>query len=80
MRHGFKDPDAIKTQKPLDSNQARSRQVFGAQQPNYDERSGFFVSQGTDYGTGMRQPVGGEGLKDVIPMTSREINLGYTTR
>jgi hypothetical protein len=46
MKTGFKDPIA-------------PRQVVPKGIP-YDERTGFFVSQGTNYGVGFNQPVGSD--------------------
>lgn len=54
MKTGFKEPNAIKNQNPKDV----TKSPWGNKNLPYDKRSGCFVSLGTDYGTGINQPVG----------------------
>jgi len=54
MRKTFKEPNAIKNQKPKDIEKSPWR--FDT--PKYDNRSSCFVNAGTDYGIGINQPVG----------------------
>lgn len=53
----FKDPAAIKNQKPKDRE--FPSKLFEA--PSYDHRHSVFVNAGTNYGVGHKQPVGHEG-------------------
>lgn len=53
----FKDPIAIKNQKPKDKEYPDK--LYEA--PSYDHRHSCFISAGVDYGVGHRQPVGHEG-------------------
>jgi len=64
METGFQDP--IKIQKPQ-----KKRGLWNYEAPLYDERSSCYVSAGTDYGVGHKQPVGHSGnpKRDVIPRT-----------
>lgn len=64
MKTGFKDP--IGQQKGQDK---KMRSPWNYDAPPYDERSSCFVSTGTDYGQGHRQPVGTHEHKstDTIP-------------
>ncbi len=63
----FKDPIAIKNQKPKDVKKS----PFDFQCPQYDNRSGPFINAGTHYGVGHVNPVGHEGnpkqTVDVLP-------------
>lgn len=61
MKSGFKDPDAIKTQKPKDKPIDGKNSPWDFRCPQYDQRSSCFVNAGTNYGTGIKQPVGGFG-------------------
>lgn len=75
MKSGFSDPIAIKHQFPKDKPQGRPEDsgsiAWDHRCPQYDERSSCFVSAGTNYGKGHRQPVGREGNPkskvDVLP-------------
>lgn len=53
MKSGFKDPIAIKSQKPKDGIVSST-----VANPHYDERTGDFVRCGNNYGVGIKQPVG----------------------
>lgn len=61
MKSGFKDPAAIKGQKPEDKPKDGKGSPWDFRCPQYDQRSSNFVNAGTHYGVGMRQPVGREG-------------------
>lgn len=61
MKSGFKEPNAIKNQKPKDKPMDGKPNPWEAQQPQYDQRSSCFVNVGTHYGTGINQPVGHQG-------------------
>lgn len=71
MKSGFKDPIAIKSQKPKDKPVDGKNTPWDFTCPNYDQRSGCYVQAGTDYGVGHRQPVGRNGNPkmhvDVLP-------------
>jgi len=60
MKSGFKDPAAIKSQKPKDKPIDGKPYPLGwdFRCPQYDQRSSVFVNAGTDYGVGMKQPIG----------------------
>jgi hypothetical protein len=60
MKSGFKDPTAIKNQKPKDKPVDGKNSPWDFRCPQYDERSSNFVNAGTHYGVGHRQPVGTE--------------------
>ncbi len=70
MKSGFKDPIAIKDQKPMDKPIDGKKSPWDFTCPQYDQRSSCFVNAGTHYGVGRNQPVGSETHKksDVIPM------------
>lgn len=72
MKSGFKDPTAIKAQKPKDQPVDGKNTPWDFRCPQYDQRSSCFVNAGTEYGVGHRQPVGHEGNPkervDVMPM------------
>lgn len=61
MKSGFKDPTAIKSQKPENLPENGKKSPWDFRCPPYDERSSCFVQAGTNYGIGHRQPVGKEG-------------------
>ena len=61
MKTGFKDPTAIKKQSPRDQPVDGKNSPWDFRCPQYDQRSGCYVSAGTDYGVGHTQPVGHEG-------------------
>lgn len=58
MKSGFKDPAAIKSQKPNDKPVDGKNSPWDFRCPQYDQRSSVFVNAGTDYGVGIKQPVG----------------------
>lgn len=60
MKSGFKDPIAIKNQKPEDKPKDGKPYPLGMdfRCMQYDQRSSCFVKAGTDYGVGYKQPVG----------------------
>ncbi len=72
MKSGFKDPAAIKNQKPQDKPIDGKKSPWDFTCPQYDQRSSCFVKAGTNYGVGYKQPVGHEGNAkskvDVLPM------------
>ena len=57
----FKDPIAIKGQRPADMPKNGKNSPWDFRAPQYDERSSSFVNAGTHYGVGHNQPVGHEG-------------------
>jgi hypothetical protein len=61
MKSGFKDPDAIKNQKPKDTNMDKKNPIWDFSCPQYDERTSCYIKAGTDYGVGHKQPVGRQG-------------------
>lgn len=61
MKTGFKDPIAIKSQKPKDQPVDGKNSPWDFRCPQYDQRSSCFVNAGTNYGVGNRNPVGHEG-------------------
>lgn len=71
MKSGFKDPIAIKSQKPEDKPKDGKNSPWDFRCPQYDERSSCYVNAGTSYGVGHKQPVGHEGNPkqhvDVLP-------------
>jgi prolyl-tRNA editing enzyme YbaK/EbsC (Cys-tRNA(Pro) deacylase) len=58
MKSGFKDPTAIKSQRPKDHPVDSKKSPWDFKCPQYDERSSSFVNAGTHYGVGHIQPVG----------------------
>lgn len=60
---GFKDPAKIKSQRPEDKPKDGKPYPLGwdFRCPQYDQRSSNFVNAGTNYGTGLKQPVGHKG-------------------
>ena len=61
MKSGFKEPNAIKNQKPKDLPKDGKPNPWESKQPQYDQRSSNFVNVGTHYGVGINQPVGHAG-------------------
>lgn len=61
MKTGFKDPAAIKSQKPEDKPINGRNSPWDHRCPQYDQRSSYYVNAGTDYSVGHKQPVGHEG-------------------
>lgn len=57
----FKDPIAIKSQRPKDKPKDGIRSPWDFTCPQYDQRSSNFVNAGTHYGVGHKQPVGHTG-------------------
>ena len=68
MKTGFKNPIAIKEGKKMKS-------PWNYEQPHYDERSSCYVSTGSHYGVGHKQPVGHDSkpkqFVDVLPQIGR---------
>tara|TARA_R110000868_G_scaffold121883_4_gene323357 strand:- start:7270 stop:7524 length:255 start_codon:yes stop_codon:yes gene_type:complete len=58
MKTGFKDPTAIKNQRPEDKPKDGKNSPWDFTCPQYDQRTSNFVNAGTHYGVGHRQPVG----------------------
>lgn len=58
---GFKEPNAIKNQKPKDKPVDGKNSPWDFRCPQYDQRSSCYVNAGTYYGTGHKQPVGHAG-------------------
>lgn len=69
----FADPIAIKEQNRKDKPVDGTSDIWDFRCPQYDQRSSNFVSTGTHYGVGHKQPVGHTGdpkqYVDVMPMT-----------
>jgi hypothetical protein len=67
----FKEPNAIRGQKPKDQPKDGINSPWDFRCPQYDQRSGCYVNAGTDYGTGINQPIGhtngGKEYVDVMP-------------
>lgn len=53
MKTGFKEPNAIKGQKPADKPV-----TYKEEMPSYDMRTSRAWDNGKSYGTGINQPVG----------------------
>lgn len=70
MKSGFKDRTAIKDQKPKDKPKDGKNSPWDFSCPQYDQRSSCFVKAGTDYGTGVAQPIGSKGntKSEGVPM------------
>lgn len=58
MKKYFEDPIAIKKQTPPNKPIDGKNSPWDFRCPHYDERHSCFVNAGTDYGTGITQPVG----------------------
>lgn len=71
MKSGFKDPTAIKSQRPKDKPVDGKNSPWDSTCPQYDQRSSCYVNAGTHYGVGSKQPVGHSGptkqFVDVLP-------------
>ena len=67
----FKEPNAIKNQRPKDKPKDGINSPWDFRCPQYDQRSSNFVNAGTHYGSGINQPIGHEGngkaYVDVLP-------------
>lgn len=61
MKTGFKNRTAIKQPKEMKS-------PWSFECPPYDERSSCFINAGTNYGTGVNQPVGKTSVSDKSPI------------
>lgn len=61
MKTGFKEPNAIKSQKPQDKPKDGKNSPWDFRCPQYDERSSCYVNAGIHYGVGLNQPVGHSG-------------------
>lgn len=60
MKSGFKDALEIKNQKPKDKPIDGKDSPWDFRGPQYDQRSSCFIQAGTNYGTGVTNPVGKE--------------------
>jgi len=58
MKSKFKDPTAIKNQKPKDKPVDGKNSPWDFRCPEYDQRSSCFVKAGVNYGQGYTNPVG----------------------
>ena len=71
----FKDPTAIKGQKPADKPKDGKNSPWDFTCPQYDQRSSRFVNAGTDYGVGHANPMGHDGNPkqsvSTLPMESK---------
>lgn len=71
MKTGFKEPNAIKRQKPMDKPVDGKKSPWDFTCPQYDQRSSCYVNAGTHYGSAMNQPIGHVGnpkeRADVLP-------------
>jgi len=67
----FKQPNAIKKQEPECKPKDGKASFWQFKAPEYDQRSGPWISAGTNYGKAINQPVGHEGNPktrvDVLP-------------
>lgn len=61
MKSGFSDPDRIKSQKPEDKPKGGKNSPWDFRCPKYDERCSHFVNAGTNYGVGIKNPIGHKG-------------------
>lgn len=61
MNTGFKDPIAIKGQKPQDKPKDGKSSPWDFRCPHYDQRSSCYVKAGVNYGVGFKSPVGTKG-------------------
>jgi hypothetical protein len=61
MKTGFNDPIKIRENKPRNSPENGRNSPWDFRCPAYDERTSCFVSAGTHYGVGHKQPVGHHG-------------------
>lgn len=57
----FKDPIAIKNQRPEDKPKDGNKSPWDFRCPQYDQRSGPWINAGTHYGIGHKQPIGHKG-------------------
>lgn len=80
MKKPFKDPAAIKSQKPHFEPLDSKPYPFGwdFRSPPYDQRSSCFVNAGTYYGQGINQPVGHKGnpksAESILPSGTKGFN------
>ena len=56
----FKEPNAIKNQRPMDKPKDGKNSPWDFRCPQYDQRSSNWVNAGTHYGVGIKQPIGHE--------------------
>lgn len=61
MKTGFKDPIAIRNQRPKDQPKDGKNSPWDFRCPQYDQRHSNFINAGTHYGVGYNQPVGHSG-------------------
>jgi len=57
----FKDPIAVRDQKPTYKPKNGESAGWDCRGPDYDERTGPFIKAYTDYGQGHKNPIGHEG-------------------
>jgi hypothetical protein len=74
MKSGFQDRTAIKNQKPKDEQIDGKNSPWDWRCPQYDQRSSCFIKAGTDYGIGIRQPVGTENASGMSPIPFGKVN------
>lgn len=67
MKSKFKDPIAIKNQKPKDKPVESRNSPWDFRCPEYDQRTSSFIKAGVNYGEGYTNPVGHlSNAKDVV--------------
>lgn len=69
MKSGFKDPTAIKNQKPVSTPIDGKGSYWDFRCPDYDQRTSCFINAGTHYGSGHKQPVG----HDTAPKSAESV-------
>lgn len=74
MKTGFKDRTEIKNQKPEDKPKGHGKSPWDFRCPQYDERTSCFVKAGTNYGIGIKQPVGSENDSGKSPIPFGRVN------
>jgi hypothetical protein len=74
----FKDPISPRKHEPRAEPKNGKTPGWDFRTPSYDERSGEFVTAGTNYGVGYRNPTGHMGqpkaTAETMPMTNRKQN------
>lgn len=74
MAKDFKDPIAVRNQKPKNQPVNGKNSPWDFRSPSYDQRSSPFVNAGTYYGKGYTNPVGHKGeardFVDTMPSNS----------
>ena len=71
-KSGFSDPCRIKSQVQEDEPKDGKNSPWDFRCPQYDQRTSSFINAGTNFGVGVKQPVGHEGNPkervDCLPM------------